>query len=85
MAAFKMARDRSLGDKAEVDLPRINITPEMEEAGLRVAWSSPDAPDFVRRQVSEIYTAMELKRRDVEQVARGGGHKKGRPRRNARA
>lgn len=43
--------------------PEAKITKRMIDAGVRVAWSAPDPPSFVVRQVRRIYEAMEAARR----------------------
>lgn len=50
-------RNRQAGDT------EIVVTKEMIEAGLRVAWSAPDPPTFVARQVKRIYEEMERTRK----------------------
>jgi hypothetical protein len=41
----------------------IEVTDEMVEAGLVIAWSAPGAQAFVPDQVRRIYSAMEMVRR----------------------
>jgi hypothetical protein len=45
------------------ETPEIEITKEMIDAGLRVAWSAPNPPKFAVEQVRRIYEAMERARR----------------------